>query len=214
MNNKRITKQRLLAFAKTQRFPVLGGFVVILVGAVTAMACMWSLYTDHSVRFNSFRSGRAFYRLPPLPIMYDSKTGKEISVQASNETGYAEEESLGNNDAALSAPLTANPSEIWEQARIAIQQENLSKAQPLLQKFLAMTAQPTIEEEADQQQRRNAASDMLDALTALQQGSKVKSVAAYLEARYAFDNETAQNAEELIRQAPADKNLQDRKSVV
>ena len=181
---------------------------ILLLTSVT-LACIWSLFTDHSVRFNSFRQGRGFYRLPPLPIMYDSKTRKEITAHEAGETGYSEAEWEHKKEHKTSDPLTLSPREIWEQARIAVQQENLSKAQSLLQKYLTATALPTLEEDDEQQRRRNSAYDMLDALTALPQGSKVKAVAAYLDARYAYDKVTAQNAEELIRQAPADKNLQD-----
>jgi outer membrane protein assembly factor BamD (BamD/ComL family) len=207
MNNKQITKRRLFAFATAQQF--FAGFVVLLAGAVTALACIWSLYTDHSVRFNSFRRGRGFYRLPPLPIMYDGKSGREITVNEAGETGYSEAEWEAERHQTIAAPLTASSNEIWEQARLAIQQENLGKAQALLQRFLAMTAQPAIETHQEQRANRNAAYDLLDAMTALRQGSKATSVAAYLNARYAADNEIAQNAEELIAQAPADKNLQD-----
>ncbi len=182
---------------------------VLLIATPVALACIWSLYTDHSVRFNSFRSGRGFYRLPPLPIMYDSKTGKEIITNQAGETGYSEAEWEYKKDTKIPDPLTPSPSEVWEQARVAVQQENLGKAQSLLQKYLAMTALPTIEEDHEQQRRRNAAYDMLDAMTALQQGSKAKVIAAYLETRYAFDNLTPPEAEELINQVPIDKNLHD-----
>jgi outer membrane protein assembly factor BamD (BamD/ComL family) len=201
MNNIRtITRRPALALAS---------LLVIVAGAVTAMACVWSLYTDHSVRFNSYRSGRGFYRLPPLPILYDGKTGKEFTVNEENEARYNESEWGPDKEPKLTDPLTPSPDEIWESARIAVQQENPGKAQALLQKYLTATALPVIEEDRERQWRRNGAYDMLDALTALQQGSKVTSVVAYLEARYAYDNVTAQNAEELLNQAPADKNLQD-----
>lgn len=227
MNNKRIIiTQSLLALTKAQRFAT--GFVVMLAGAVTAMACIWSLYTDHSVRFNSFRSGRGFYRLPPLPIMYDSKMGKEITVNDTGESANSEAEWEAEREPKPSDPLTVSSSEIWEQARVAIQQENLSKAQLLLQKYLALTTQPTLEEETERQQRRNAAYDRLDALTALQQGSKIKSVQAYLMARSELDeavldfaaaranfpgnpeqNEHWKHAQKLISEAATDRNLQD-----
>jgi hypothetical protein len=86
MNNKQFTKQRLFASASPRRLVTL--FAVLSVSAMTGMACIWSLFTDHSVRFHSFRSGRGFYRLPPLPIMYDSKTGKEIAVNEAGETDF------------------------------------------------------------------------------------------------------------------------------
>lgn len=222
------SKQILFVITRNQRVTFVGSFVILLVGAVTGMACMWSLYTDHSVRFNSFRSGRGFYRLPPLPIMYDSKTGRELTVDEAGATAYSEAEGEAERRPKPSDSLTEGPSEIWEQARLAIQQENLGRTQPLLQRFLVMTTQPTREEDDKQQQRRNSAYDLLDAMTALQQGSKKESVQAYLSARLALDeavsdfeaaganfpghpeeNEHWKQAETLIREATADRHLQD-----
>src|SRR5215471_6143216 len=62
--------------------------IVFLLSVVTALACGWSLWIDHSVRFNGQRSGRGFYRLPPLPFMYDSEKGKELTVAQMDEDEY------------------------------------------------------------------------------------------------------------------------------
>src|SRR5688572_20010469 len=62
--------------------------VFVLAGAITAVACGWSAFSDHSVRFNDYRTGRGFYRLPPLPLMYDAKTGKEISTRQVEDFDY------------------------------------------------------------------------------------------------------------------------------
>src|SRR5688572_24283682 len=79
---------------KMTRRSVLQTAVAVLTIAVpTAMACVWSLYTDHSVRFNDFRRGRGFYRLLPLPIDYDARTKREITVAQEGESGlYSNEE--------------------------------------------------------------------------------------------------------------------------
>ncbi len=176
--------------------------IVTLIGVATAMACSWSYITDHSVRFNSYRSGRGFYRLPPLPIMYDRKTGKELSVQDLNpenaDANQREDDSL--------TPLT---DELWAQAKSAVESNRLAEARSLFQKYLTLTAQRTIDEDTDRQQRRNSAYDMLDALTALQKGSRASSVKAYLDARYAYDDSFDQTAEAFIAKHRSDRDLQD-----
>ncbi len=63
----------------------------LLIVSTTSLACIWSLFTDHSVRFNSFTSGRGFYRLPPLPEMYDSRTGRQYVSQYQSDTGFFED---------------------------------------------------------------------------------------------------------------------------
>src|SRR5437870_5101138 len=74
-----IQGEKPACFRKVRQIALFGGLFVLF-GVAIAMACGWSYITDHSVRFNSHRTGRAFYRLPPLPIMFDRKTGKELSV--------------------------------------------------------------------------------------------------------------------------------------
>ncbi len=176
--------------------------IVSLIGVATAVACSWSYITDHSVRFNSYRKGRAFYRLPPLPIMYDSKTGNEIYTFQMND----DEEIPDNNEDP--DPLKPDPDELWDQVQTSIDHEDLANSRRLLQRFLSETARPTIDEEPTRQTRRNSAYDLLDTLTALHQGSKVRTVKAYLDARNAFDAET-QDFEKFMIEPPADKNLED-----
>ena len=192
-----------------RRVSIVHIILLTLVGVVTAMACGWSYITDHSVRFNSFRSGRGFYRLPPLPIMYDKKTGKELSV---NEI-FDDENNLygqkGDNDQTDSLSLHVESQRLWDHAQAAIDKLDLNEAQGFLEKLLTLTNEPTIDDEPERQQRRNSAVDMLDALTALKHGSKVSSVKAYLDARNAYDLFADRSIEDLINQAPRDNNLAD-----
>lgn len=187
--------------------------IFILAGVVTAMACGWSYITDHSVRFNSDRSGRGFYRLPPLPIMYDTKTGKELTVSEIDNMEYNGDESDGDVSSTPSDPDTPTAPDIWQQAHEAEQKSDLTQTRTLLQKYLDLTIYPSFDETEDerkeQQRYRNSAYDMLDALTALKHGSSVPSVKAYLDARYAYHADLPKNVEAMIANAPHDKNLQD-----
>src|SRR5438105_3394088 len=160
---------------------VIRTLILTSISVATAMACGWSYITDHSVRFNSHRTGRAFYRLPPLPIMFDRKTGKELSVadQSDDENNFDGQEQ--ENSPTTLASATPEPQNVWEQAKLAESEADLNKARELLQKYLALTAEPSIDKESKRQKRRNSAYDMLDALTALHTGSNVKSVRAYLD---------------------------------
>ena len=65
--------------------------LAISIAAAVVIGCSFSIMTDHSVRVNTVRSGRAFYRLPPLPVMYQKKDGKEVSYSEYQlETGWYE----------------------------------------------------------------------------------------------------------------------------
>jgi outer membrane protein assembly factor BamD (BamD/ComL family) len=223
------SKQLLFVITRNQRVTFVSSFFIVLVGAVTALACIWSLYTDHSVRFNSFRKGRGFYRLPPLPIMYDSKTGKEIYYNTMNASFYSEGEEYAIKEPGSPNPFNPNADDLWEQARTAQQLGKLNQVQALLQQYLKSTAIRPIENDAEQQARRNSAIDRLDALTALRQGSNANAVSAYLAARDANDemvsafgnqgvsfpakkpedNEHWQTISKLMTDAPKDRGLQD-----
>src|SRR3982750_4320607 len=130
----RIRRKTVKASAKTSRTrrPSVGRiFALFLAGTATAVACTWSLITDHSVRFNGFRSGRGFYRLPPLPIMFDRETGKEITVNDMNGKEFSPGEGPGGYGE--SPPADPAAAEIWEKACAAIAREDLGEAQTLLQ---------------------------------------------------------------------------------
>lgn len=195
-----------------RRKPVFAVRTLIVTAAVaaTAIGCTWNLFTDHSVRFNAFRTGSDFYRLPPLPIMYDGKTGKEISVQTQTDTVDPYEYEYPDTESKQSPG-----DKTWQEIQDAIQHSTLTNLPTLLEKFLDETKTAMLSAEPDHA-RRNAAYDMLDALTALKQRSKVASVTAYLDARSALWVDTASGTSrtvdleaEVIEQAAADRNLQD-----
>lgn len=195
--------QRMLQAIRDHYVVVLRGFVLLTGAVVTALACGWGLYTDHSVRFNTLRKDRGFYRLPPLPIMYDSDTGKGVTVAELEESGRYEDQST---ESVSESPDTSG---IWNEARAAVQRGDLTKAKALLNKFLTATAFMSDDELPSRQQRRNSAYDMLDAMTALAQGTSPNLVKDYLEARYAYHNESRSDAVELLNKTKPDKNLRD-----
>lgn len=177
--------------------------LVIIALTATAIGCSWSLLSDHSVRFNAYRSGRGFYRLPPLPIMYEPKTGKEITVQSLNDyEGRSETEAFVETE-----PVETEDSKIWDDARTAVQANDLAKARIDLQKFLDLTKIPKAD--APDSDQRNSARDILDALESLKHGSRVEPVRAYVEARYAAFHNQGETLEEPPDDSVADKNLRD-----
>ena len=183
--------------------------IIILAGLTAAFACSWSLWTDHSVRFNGMRSGRGFYRLPPLPIMYDPKTGKELTVAQINEELYNEGESDVNENAAETTSVRPDPDEVWNKARAAAEDGDLGRSKILLDQYLQLTNAAPVDEDSDQQSRRNSAYDILDAMTAEKQGSEKSSVKQYVLARYAMLDNFDVDLKELARKSAYDKNLSD-----
>ena len=178
-------------------------FLIILTGAIAVLGCTWYLMTEHSVRFNGYRTGRGFYRLPPLPIMYDKETGKQYSVMDLEES-YDNEDWESTSD---EEPAPRPADTVWDRARTTIEENDVEGAKKLLQQFLDLTDLPINtygEDESVLQAKRNAALDMLDAMTALRQGSRQQSAGDYLNARLALNEGT-----EFQPPEAADKNLRD-----
>ncbi len=208
---------RKLLSKKADRKRLFYGTILTLAASMTGLACAWSSFDDHSVRFNYERTGRGFYRLPPLPIVVDPKKEKELSTRQVEQFDY----DLNDSDTVDGAPQTADSDqrtkwdEVWLQAESAIEKGDLSDAGTLLRKYLDMTSLPTPEYGVGSSQNsyeyRNSANDMLDALTALQQGSSRKAVKAYLEARAEVTNSvlTGEEFDEVLKKAIPDANLSD-----
>lgn len=161
------------------RVPLVGGLcpvIIISAAVITVVACGWSFVTDHSVRFNSYRVGTQFYRLPPLPIVVDHKTGKELTVRETDpEILYAQD---------YQSDPDVDPAKIaWEKAVAAVDNGQLMEARLSLRKYLEITAAPSPDDDESVQIHRNDAYDMLDAITALDEGSPASAVKEYLTAR-------------------------------
>lgn len=205
MNRRNLRKLAKKITSRKNR-PLIYGLLFTLAAAVTALACGWSYVTDHSVRFNSYRTGRGFYRLPPLPVMYDNKTKKELTVREIENYDYFDYPASEADYADLSA--RSEEDMIWEKARTAVQETDLATTQDLLTRYLKITAEPSVGGGADQQEQRNTARDILDAMSAVKLGSGKESVAQYINARYSFHYKD-QNLGDLISHASGDKNLND-----
>ena len=208
--NSTLTKKASALVLNLTRVSSLRSLVVMLAGAIAAIACAWSASDDHSVRFNYNRTGRAFYRLPPLPLMYDVRAGKEFSTKQVEDFEYDEANYLDVSDANRPPTLNKQADEVWDRAMKAIYSDNFSETRTLLEKFLTLTHYPTDNDEETRQTRRNTAVDMLDAITAIDKGSKVYLVEIYLDERHAFDGAPATlGGDDALKQSRWDRNLQD-----
>lgn len=158
--------------------------VISVFGVSTVIGCAWSMLTEHSVRFNSMRTGRGFYRLPPLPVQYDPATGKESStieierdVDENPELGTAASESL------------PDPNESWKSALSAVEKSDIDLAILNLKKFLDATRYKpywdAYEQSSYGQDHRNSATDIIDALEERRHGASTGAVLAYTKARLA-----------------------------
>lgn len=183
-----------------------------ILGASTALACAWNMLTEHSVRFNSMRTGRGFYRLPPLPVEYHPATGKErstIEIEQDIDTENPEFENENENE----DEKADDGSQTWDAVVAAIEESKLSDVDGQLKKYLELTQYNEYWESYDdsrehRQKRRNISFDLLDAMSALRQGSKANSVSEYLKARLAF-NLDPEAADSHIGSAKPDRNLSD-----
>ncbi len=176
----------------------------------TAIGCGWSFLTDSSVRFNSLRTGRGFYRLTPLPVEYDPVTKRERSTIEVEKYFDVESE----NEAVATRPNGHNdPDETWSAILSAIEQGKLAGLETILDKFLSQTQYKSYwdgsgENGLSRQERRNTVFDLKDSFTALAQGSTEKAVAEYLSARLALES-SPHESESRFTSSLVDGNLRD-----
>ena len=204
-----ITREKSFGALKLRGACSLRSLVVMLGGAITAIACAWSGMNDHSVRFNDYRTGRGFYRLPPLPLMYNAKTGKEISTKQAKDYDFGDDREWTESNVNETPSTTIETDDVWNQAMAAVDSEKFADAKSLLEKFLTMTHYESVDEYEARQPRRNSAVDMLDAMTAIRGGSDSSSVKAYLIARRAYDDPASTEKGEPQQPLHSDKNLKD-----
>ena len=151
------------------------GVFSLIVAAIAVLGCAW-IQTSHSVRFNGHQSEREMGRLPPLPTMANGMNERRLQWQ------YDEAELDPD-----SVPTAEDQSKsLWERAETAEKEGNLNLERTLLTEYLKQTA---IARDfwSDRKGDRNAATDRLDALSAISQGANPTAISAYLEARRCHD---------------------------
>lgn len=176
----------------------------IVVASATAIGCGW-FGTQHSVRFNAYKSEREMGRLPPLPTLADGMNELRASWEMDDDRGQVD-----YSRAEASAKEVDN---LWDNADAAERDEDLPRVRNLLRQYLERTtiARDLWFEPKDRQVRRNSAIDRLDALGALDRGSRVAPVRAYLEARRIHEGSEpdAEAIERALKLAGGDPNLAD-----
>ncbi|MEQ1764386.1 MAG: tetratricopeptide repeat protein [Pyrinomonadaceae bacterium] len=162
-----------------------GRIVAVAILAVsTAIGCGWSMLTEHSVRFSSMR-GRAFYRLPPLPIEYDPSTGKErTQAEVQNYDDY-DRVPYEEQQAAY-----ARPEKIWDKAIAANEAGSLLELRKNLVEFLEETRYGSTGGTDSEQDQRNVASDVLDAISEQTKGASDGAVIEYVKTRIGIQEGT------------------------
>ncbi|HKX84163.1 MAG TPA: hypothetical protein VJL58_08085, partial [Pyrinomonadaceae bacterium] len=125
------TPRPICDFLKTRLARLL---IISTLGVSTVIGCGWSYLTEHSVRFNSERTGRGFYRLPPLPIAVNPVTGKEQSVNETDNYDDYDGSSYEAEQAALEGP-----NKVWDRAIAANDGNDHSGLGKQLNEYLEIT---------------------------------------------------------------------------
>lgn len=165
--------------------------------AAAALGCGWPT-TDHSVRFNAFRSAKEFGRLPRL---------SRIGSAADKLFSWSEEEAWRYDEEERESKRTDR---LWDEALEVEQEGSLAVARKNLREYLqrtTLTREAGYGEPTDFRRRRNSAFDKLDALATLDQGAREDCVRAYLQARTSVDN--GQPNGDLMEKAGSDARLKD-----
>jgi TolA-binding protein len=194
---KRITRSQIVARV-----------LLCLAGAAgAAIGCGWN-GTSHSVRFNAYQGEREMDRLPPLPTLANGMNDLRVTWQDDDPLG------VGEDNYTVMENRNKQVDDLWERAEVAERDGNLQLDRELLNEYLKRTEirrgggwfGPTV-----RQQRRNAATDQLNALGALEHGSKASRVVAYLHARrlYDADKPVAEEVNKALELVPSDVNLND-----
>lgn len=185
--------------AKTLNQIALAVLLSIAVVTATVLACGWDGPTQ-SVRFHGFQTERDMGRLPPLPTLAHGINKIRASWKAEVDCF----EDCGDEEPADRAD------EVWNRAAELEGEERLPELRTLLKDYLERTKiERTLADVTALQQRRNSAIDQLDALAALDHGSKASRVAGYLDARRSHDENTPEMMENALSQIRSDVNLKD-----
>ena len=166
----------------------------------TAFACGW-MGTSDSVRFDGYQSERDMGRLPPLPTLENGTNAIRISrdQESRDYDAYKNEQAHAKKVDVL-----------WDTARDAEQEGKLGEVRSLLKEYLEeTTTSGYMYDPTERQKRRNSAIDLLDALSALDHGSKTSRVQAYLWARRSHDEKAHAGVPSALSEIGNDIRLQD-----
>jgi outer membrane protein assembly factor BamD (BamD/ComL family) len=193
---------------KTHLYKALIGLLttaVALAAALKIKGCGWDNNTDHSVRFNGYRTANEFFRLPRLPNF--SRMKQERLFSWDKEVGSIGETYEEYEKKVKEIDLT------WDASLEGEKEGDVTAVGRQLRKYLGLTQ--CIREDRwngrkELQARRNSAFDKLDALTAYDQGSSEETVADYLRARTAYDTRLSpEDVSHLLTSSRTDRNLRD-----
>jgi len=180
--------------------PIVNGACLLIAIAATVLGCGWDVGSDHSVRFNPYRSEVEFGRLPPLPKYGAENQQKLFSWDRENE--YQDSQNK-----------TEQIDKIWERASEAEIEGRVGDTKRLLSQYLDRTQSQSFarwDSPKDVQKRRNTATDKLDALGELDHGASAAAVLAYLGARSCYDAGGPTNGVlKLLEEVRLDRRLRD-----
>ena len=180
--------------------PIVTGVCLLIAVAATVLGCGWDVGSDHSVRFNPYRSEVEFGRLPPLPKYGSENQRKLFSWDRENDYQDAQNK-------------TEQIDKLWERASEAEIEGRVGDTKRLLREYLDRTQSHRYarwDSPKDVQKRRNAATDKLDALGELDHGASAAAVLAYLGARscYSAGGQT-DGVLKLLEEVRSDRRLRD-----
>jgi TolA-binding protein len=164
-----------------------------LCGAVitaTVFACGWEVGSEHSVRFNPYRTEKEFGRLPHLERYWYARANHFSTLVSS---GWGEMIDLEwDLEEREQKKIVKTIDDLWKKAEEEEQSGDLFALRSTLREYLSQTSAEQISRDSiplDFQANRNSVFDKLDALRALDQGSPVSTVSLYLKTRNDYDSE-------------------------
>ena len=169
---------RSRAPTKHQRSILLTGICLLAIAA-TVLGCGWEIGTEHSVRFNPYRSEKEFGQLPPLPKYERSKANKLFTWEDNRKYDWDRED----DD-------TKHIEMLWDAADKNQAEGSLDELRRSLQDYLEHTEAQQYSRWSspkDVHKRRNSAIDKLDALGEIDHGASKAAVQKYLTARAEYD---------------------------
>src|SRR5262249_23597046 len=193
-----VVHRRRLGLAQSGVWLLLTCGVILL----RADGCGWDYSTDHSVRFN-IRDESEFARLPEIPADLQTDPDRMFSWGEDMAPSYDEEYEEATR-------LEKQIAGAWAAARAAQAAGDLQGLGAQLREYLELTrgVRETLDKQL--QEHRNWATDKLDALSALAEGSPRAAVISYLQARTLFDSGLSpQEVKLALAACKTDPNLRD-----